>query len=570
MYDSTPTASDAPEPVEGAVHSQVKDAFGETPTFRMRTDVGNAERLADRGDGKLLWVYGMGWLYWDGTRWRRDESNRVTREAVGTVRSIYREAEALNRQAGDSTDADEREKWAEQAQKATRWAAHSEAASRIASMVRLGQAQKRLVLEEGARGLDAMPDALNVANGVLDLGTLTLRPHDPSERHTRVANALYDDRAEAPFFLQCVERALPDPELRRWVQKAAGYSLRGGYSEYLFIPHGAGANLKSTVLYAWRHALGDYATEAASDLLVARREWNAGSESALAGLHGRRFVTATETEQGKHLAEVLAKKLTGEPEITAKFMRQDYFTYQNQMAVWLATNYKPVVQGMDVAIWRRIRLIPFEVTIPPEDRLDPIEVQKRLRTEADGVLAWMVEGLRLHRAEGLLPEPEAVTAATREYREEMDPLSAWLDDRCAEDPEGIVPIDWIRGELHGTLRRRREAAPRRAPVQRAHGAARVHAAEVGSVVRCSDRRQDEVAAEEGLEGAPAAGSGTRPVGGARFDAQAAGRDPRRCIIMGTRRGPGAGIAGSYSWYYRFLKLRLGFVRTRYRLVPLLA
>ncbi len=140
----------------------------------------------------------------------------------------------------------------------------------------------------------------------------------------------------------------------------------------------------------------------------------------------------------------MAKKLTGEPEITAKFMRQDYFTYPNQLAVWLATNYKPVVQGTDLAIWRRIRLVPFEVTIPPEERLEPGDVQARLREEADVILAWLVEGWRLYQQEGLLPEPTAVRAATDDYRAEMDPLSGWITETFVDDPEGLVPIEWVR------------------------------------------------------------------------------------------------------------------------------
>lgn len=441
VEDLNPTGAQSPPASNG--HESDGDGRRKGP-FHKHTDLGNAERLADLAYGKVLWVHGLGWLWWDGKRWKRDESKRVLRIATNTVRSIYQEAEFFNGRAALATDEEERNRWGKLAEAANRWATASESAGKITATIKLAAAQPLLVLDEGAKGLDANPMALNVQNGILDLDTLELRPHDPAERHTRIAGASYDPEAEAPFFQECMKRALPDEELRRWVQKAVGYSLPGTHSEFLFIPHGDGANLKSTVEYAWRRALGDYAAEAPSDLLVARREWGAAGESALAGLHGRRFVTATETEQGKQLAEVLAKKLTGEPEITAKFMRQNYFTYPNQMAVWLATNYKPVVQGTDLAIWRRIRLIPFEVTIPPEERIDPSEVQRRLREERDGILAWMVEGLRLYQEEGLSPEPEAVAAATRGYREEMDPLAGWLREAFDEDPEAVVSIEWLR------------------------------------------------------------------------------------------------------------------------------
>jgi putative DNA primase/helicase len=222
----------------------------------------------------------------------------------------------------------------------------------------------------------------------------------------------------------------------------------------MFMPHGGGANLKSTCLMAPRFALGDYACEAPSDLLIARREWNAGSESALAGLRGPRLVTTTETERSKKLAEVLAKKLTGEPEITAKFMRQDYFTYRNQTAIWLATNYKPIVQGTDHAIWRRIKLIPFEVTIPERDWLEMGEVERRLRAEVNGILAWLVEGLRMYQEEGLVPEPEAIRTATEAYKEEMDPLADFIDEHFVEDPDGVVPIQSVREMYEDYMRGR--------------------------------------------------------------------------------------------------------------------
>jgi putative DNA primase/helicase len=420
-------------------------ATGAPPAFRKNTDLGNAERMADRATGRLLWVYGMGWLYWDGTRWRRDESNRILREAADTVRSIYGEAAIFADQAAtQATDESERKKWGELSAASASWARKSEGGSRIAAAVKLATAQPRLVLDEGAEALDPDPNALNVANGTLDLTTFELRPHDPADHHTRVTGAAYRPEATAPFFLETVAKALPDPEIRRWVQKAVGYSVSGDFAEYLFILHGEGANLKSTFEFAVRNALGDYSVEAPSDLLVARREWGAGGESALAGLHGRRFVTATETEQGKALAEVLAKKLSGEPQITAKFMRQDYFTFKNQTAVWLATNYKPVIQGMDYAMWRRIKLVPFVQTIAPQDRLGQGDVQERLRAEADGVLSWIVEGRRLYLAEGLDPAPAAVEEATVAYQREMDPLADWLEAAFEDDATGVVPIREVR------------------------------------------------------------------------------------------------------------------------------
>jgi putative DNA primase/helicase len=411
-----------------------------------RTDLGNAERLAARAKGKLLWVYGQGWLWWDGKRWRRDESNRVVREAKATVRAIYGESSAVSTTAGRADDGD-RETLGEEAKKISSWAIQSESRAKIDAMIALARSEPRLVLEEGPTALDAKPTLLNVQNGTLDLETLALREHSSEDRLTKITRAAYEPNAEAPFFAATLAKALPDEELRHWVMRALAYSILGTYSEYLFIPWGSGANLKSTILYGLRYALGDYAAEAASDLLVARREWGASAESALAGLRGARFVTTVETEQGKKLAEVLVKQLTGEVEITAKFMRQDYFTYQNQASVWLATNHKPIVQGMDYAIWRRLRLIPFTETIAPEDRMDPAEAHRRLRSERDGILRWLVEALRDYRSRGLEPAPDVVTDATAAYRAEMEPLAEWLAEECElliDDPQVLATASDLR------------------------------------------------------------------------------------------------------------------------------
>jgi putative DNA primase/helicase len=432
---SAPEAAPAPDETSTALRR-----------LRKRTDLGNAERLADNANGKLLWVHGQGWLCWDRKRWQRDESNRVMQTAADTARKIYAEASAVNKAASEA-DEDGDGDLGKLAKEISSWALKSESHRALTAMVKLGASQKRLILEGGATKLDSDPNLLNVQNGVLDLGSMELRGHDPRLHMTKLANAGFDPKAEAPFFRECVEKALPDEEVRHWVQMAAGYSMLGSYSEYLFVPFGKGANLKSTVLYGLRHALGDYAAEAASDLLVARREWGAAAESALAGLRGSRFITTIETEQGKRLAEVLVKQLTGEAEITAKFMRQDYFTFQNQAAVWLATNHKPIVQGMDLAIWRRIRLIPFTETVPPHERIEASVVQQKLREEADGILLWLVEGLVNWRTDshgGLTVIPRAIREATDEYQKQMDPLGEWIEDCCELDAHAFAASGALR------------------------------------------------------------------------------------------------------------------------------
>jgi putative DNA primase/helicase len=422
----------------------VEPGSGPVSPGAMRTDAGNADRLAARSSGTILYAKGQGWLVWDGMRWARDLENTVLREAVKTARSIHQEASALELQAADATDGDEAKRWSEQAREAQKWALQSESRSRVDGMIHLGESHESLVLAGGAASLDADPDALNVQNGVLDLRTFELRPHDPAEHHTKVAGAGFAPGSGSALWDGFLARVIPSPEVRRWVQKAAGSALRGRRSEDLFIPWGSGKNGKSVFLHAVRHALGDYAKEAAPELLVrGRGKRNAEGNSAMADLRGRRFVTTIETGEGAQLDEVFVKQLTGEAVMTAKHMRQDWFDFDNQASVWLATNHKPVVQGTDVAIWERLHLIPFTEFIPPEERDEQLTDKLEEPEHSAAVLLWLVEGLMNFEDEGLRPAPAAVVEATEEYREEMDPVRQWMDEEVEVDPEAATPVSWV-------------------------------------------------------------------------------------------------------------------------------
>ena len=382
---------------------------------------------------------GVGWLYWDGKRWKRDETNRAIQIAGNTVREIYGEAASLSELAAN-VDSDEREQLGATANKITAHALKSESYARIMAMINLGAAQPRLT--RSPETLDANPGTLNVDNGILDLETYELLPQNPRAHHTKITRAAFNPKAQSGLWHDFLGKVLPDEEIQQYVQKGLGSSLRGRYSEELFIPWGSGKNGKSTLLRAVRHALGDYAGEAAPELLIAGRDKrNAGDMSALAVLRGKRLVTTIETGEGKRMDEVLVKQLTGEHRITAKFMRQDWFEFENQATIWLCTNHKPYVQGTDIAVWDRVHLIPFNVYLEPKER--DAELGAKLEAESDAVLAWLVEGLRLYREEGL-QAPSSVREATDAYRQEMDPLGGWLEECCVLDAEARTPISQVR------------------------------------------------------------------------------------------------------------------------------
>jgi putative DNA primase/helicase len=159
-------------------------------------------------------------------------------------------------------------------------------------------------------------------------------------------------------------------------------------------------------------------------------------------LRGFRFVTTSEIEGGRKMATDVMKRVVGDDELKARKMRQNFESFRNVTHLWMAANDRPQVDGLDEAIWRRIRMLPFTVTIPPEDR-DPRLIEKLLR-ERDGILGWLIDGCLKYRAEGLVP-PAGVAAATDEYRSESNPLLAWCEGCCALEAEATTSSEALHG-----------------------------------------------------------------------------------------------------------------------------
>jgi putative DNA primase/helicase len=377
-------------------------------------DAGNAERLADRHGANLRYCYPWGrWLVYDGARWREDDRGAVMGLAKDTARSIFEEA----KEAGDD----------EAAKRLGKWASTSLSESKLRAMIALAQSEPGVpVLPEE---MDASPDLLNVKNGTIDLRTGELREHRREDLITKLAPVEYDPDATAPTWAATLERALPSAEVRAFFKKLCGYAISGDVSEHVLpVLYGTGANGKSTILNALLEAAGDYGMQAAPDLLIAKRD---NHPTEVADLFGMRFVASIEVDDGRRLAESLVKTLTGGDKVRARRMRQDFWEFSPTHKVFMAVNHKPQVKGNDNAIWRRIRLLPFEQTIPPAEQ--DKRLPQKLRAELPGILAWAVEGGLEWRREGL-QAPEEVRRATGQYRSEMDVLGAFLKDCCDEGP----------------------------------------------------------------------------------------------------------------------------------------
>ena len=378
------------------------------------TDMGNGERFAHDHGGKVRYCEDFGgFLIFDGKRWLQDRTREAEALAKSTVRGIYGEAE-------QSADEAERKRVA-------KWAMQSESKARIDAMLFCARSEPGIPLTPEA--LDSDPRLLNAENGTVSLETGGITPHDADDLITKLAPVEYAPDAEAPTWEAFLERVLPSAALRRFVQRAVGHSLLGETrEEVLFFLYGTGANGKSTFVNTILEALGDYARQAPPELLTVKGHTH---PTELANLKGARFVASVEVEEGKRLAESLVKQLTGRDRISARFMRQDFFDFDPTHTVFLAANHKPVVRGTDLAIWRRIKLVPFTVTIPEKER-DP-GLQKKLRSELAGVLAWAVRGCLDYLEHGL-GEPDEVRDATEEYRAEMDVLAAFFAEKCVVHP----------------------------------------------------------------------------------------------------------------------------------------
>ncbi|MDP2603322.1 MAG: phage/plasmid primase, P4 family [Deltaproteobacteria bacterium] len=386
------------------------------------TDVGNARRFAEEHSSDIKFSHSSGkWLIWDGKRWLRDETGKIMERAKETADRLLQAAVAEPDQA-------KREARVKHAMK-------TQYESRLRAMINLAQSEPGIPITEP--DLDRDSWILNVFNGALELKTGTLRRHRGEDLITKLIPVPYDPIATCPAWCAFVQRVTGDnAELANYLQKAVGYSLTGSIQEQvLFILYGTGANGKSTFLVSILSLLGNYACQTPTETLLTK--WGDRIPNDIARLKGARFVTAAEAESGKQLAEAMVKQLTGGDKITARFLYGEFFEFHPTFKLFLAVNHKPTIRGSDHAIWRRIRLVPFNVTIPPDEQ-DKTLIEK-LKKEQRGILRWAVDGCLLWQKEGLEP-PEPVKNATDEYRSEMDMVADFIAERCELVPGAKTPF----------------------------------------------------------------------------------------------------------------------------------
>lgn len=379
-------------------------------------DVGNGQRMLDEParyfpehrvrDIHRWSIEEKAARYWDGAVWVRHDN------------AIFWESDAVTHRMLSHPD---------------------EAVRKHASRSRSGSKQREMVkafftipgMSVSTSDFDAETKFLNLQNGVYDLDTATLHPHSPEYLITRRFNASYDPDAKAPLWEQFLDQALPDPELRAYVQRCLGYTLLGDPSERaMFIVHGPSGTGKSTFLETLNHVFGDYGETAPSGTFRAQKDENASSSSlGLHGLRGKRFVTTSETSEGVQWNEELVKRYTGHDLMRTRGLYETFQTWRSEASIWMATNHAPRFTSDDRAIWNRVKLVPFMTVFVGDGQV--LAMDSLLMTEANGILNWLLQGLAEYRRHGL-GEPASVTNSVHLLREQSDSVVKFLDDKLAE------------------------------------------------------------------------------------------------------------------------------------------
>ncbi len=393
-----------------------------------RTDLGNSERLVKLHGAGLRYVPEWGkFAVYNGTCWAVGDSSTALSLATDTARAMFAAAVAALERCGKAAGADDegRSKKLAAAQRAIAWAIKSQAASRLHAMLDLAKADPSVVAHHHELDVDVM--LLNCQNATIDLRTGKPRAHRPEDLITKLAPVIFDPRAKCPTWERFLARSMRDnAELLAFLRRLVGYTLTGSIREHVLgFFFGDGANGKSTFIRIAHALFGSYAARAPRGMLFKAKGEKHTTD--ITTLHGARFVSCAEVEEGEAFDEALVKDLTGGDPITARRMREDNWTFPPTHKLFLAGNHKPSVRGDDEGVWRRVLLVPWTNTIPEAER--DADLAEKLLAELPGILNWAIAGCLEWQASGL-GVPPLVREATAAYREESDPVREFFDLWC--------------------------------------------------------------------------------------------------------------------------------------------
>lgn len=397
-------------------------------------DAGNADRLVELYGDRVRYVEGVGWLIWDGKVWRPEsESSASVMEMISTAHAFFWE------------DYNEKIKAEEQGAKALY--AHAQYSLSYKGITfAMNLLKSRHQIRINVEDLDSHKNLLCVRNGVVDLRTGMLHPHDPNLHMTRIIDIDYHIDADANRWNRFLDEVMPDmPEMPGFLQRLVGYGITGETSEHcLAIHYGRGSNGKSIFLDTLRGLFGPISTVTDWSSFEQKKNGAGGPRPDLVRLRGARLVTVNEADARASIDEAQIKRMASGDMITARGLNKDDIEFYPNFLLQMATNAKPDIRGADEGIWRRVKLIPW-TRFFAEHEQDHTLIET-LKREAEGILAWAVRGAVEWYATGL-QEPERVRGATRDYREAADILGGFIDEVAhggwlAREENKKVPSAW--------------------------------------------------------------------------------------------------------------------------------
>lgn len=394
-------------------------------------DTGNAERFKIAfGDGFLYNTTTQEWYMYDEKVWQPD--SMLMAESCATAVTEIMKHEPLN--TSPRIDKKELEKLMEAKEKFI-----NKTRNHINKMNMLKSARSLLPATE--ESFNNGGNIINLQNGYYDLDNDEFKGHNPEMMFTLISDATYEPEAECPLWEQFIyESFLGDADLIEYVQRAIGYSISNTTAERLIFflfgqETGTGKSVLTNVL---DELLGTYSQNIKPEaLMIDRSKTGDSADPSFAKLKGARLVTTSESNESGKVDEGLIKRLTGGDKITARFLHKNEITYTPEFKIWMATNYKPIVQNNDSAIWQRLVVIPME-NVVPASKAD-VNLTNKLKAEINGILNWAIEGYRQYKLNGLRRnEPEAIKEQRNTYHREMDIVGRFLDECCVLDSQASV------------------------------------------------------------------------------------------------------------------------------------
>jgi putative DNA primase/helicase len=446
-YDDAPGETPEPKPAVTLASPTQRKGITVRPDVQISldgktfTDAGNADRLVALATPNLKFVRAwQTWLVYQNGVWVEDVKRTLVRQYALLVGKRLREEWQIVQGRVNTTRAalsaitDEEEAAAlavvlsghkANAKLLSSALGLADSARGINSMIELAQSNPSVLIEHTE--LDPDPYLLNCSNGTVDLHTGKLQQHDPADLCTKQVRVAYNPFAVAPTWDKCLEEWQTDAAVRYYLQTEMGAGTIARPTQNISIHYGTGANGKSVFFDVIQWVLGEYAAVPDKSLLVKSAQEQ--HRTVYADLQGVRLAVAHETAATDKLNEADVKNITGGDLIKARKMRQEAFTFAPTHTMVLVTNYRPRIDGTDEGIWRRIILVPWEVTIPKEQR-DP-NLTGRLELEAPGILNWLIKGAVEFAKSGMLNPPQVITDASAEYRKDQDVVGSFLGDMNA-------------------------------------------------------------------------------------------------------------------------------------------